>query len=112
MFLRGAGYQTVSSPSYGSDFGTYQLDAINYSFGKGSIVTTATDIADIADDYENKNFASGVFSYEKAFGYRVGGDRVYGSNCLKINFDMTTGQNTANEFRSVNYAVYYIMKIK
>lgn len=109
MFLRGAGYQTVSSTSYGSDFGTYQLDAINYSFGKGSIVTTATDIA---DDYADKNFASGVFSYEKSFGYRVGGDRVSDYNCLKINFDMTTDQNTANEFRPVNYAVYYIMKIK
>ena len=45
-------------------------------------------------------------------GYRVGGDIKYDDGAFKLNFDLTNGQNVANEFRPVNYSVYYIMKIK
>ncbi|MGN8831462.1 hypothetical protein ACTNDZ_02720 [Selenomonas montiformis] len=89
--------------------GTYQTDAIKDTFGKGSVVIPETDVA---SHRSNPNLATGVFSHESATGYRVGGDIEYDGSAFKLNFDLTNGQNVANEFRPVNYSVYYIMKIK
>lgn len=110
MFLRGQGSQTINGINYNA--GTvknYQLDAIKDTFGKGSVVIPATNINDF---YSDKNSATGVFSYKSAYGYRIGGDKRHDWDAFQLNFDMTKGQNTSNEFRPVNYTVYYIMRVK
>ena len=112
MFLRGWSSQNISGNTYsGGNVGTYQTDAIKDTFGKGSIVTTMTDVADYSSYSSTRNPATGVFSYELATGWRVGGDVKHDGDALKINFDLTNGQNVANEFRPVNYSVYYIIKV-
>ena len=109
MFLRGWGQQIINGNTYSATtVKNYQLDAIKDTFGKGSIVTTS---ANINVNFSNKNPATGVFSYETDWGYYVGGDVGYANHALKIKFDMTAGQNTSNEFRPINYTVYYIMRI-
>lgn len=107
MFLRGWSSQNIGGNTYsGGNIGMYQTDAIKDTFGKGSIVTTMSIL-----DHIGKNKTTGVFTYTRALGYRVGGDVKYDTDAVQINFDLTNGQNTANEFRPVNYSVYYIIKV-
>lgn len=110
VFLRGWNSQTINGVTYSANsVKGYQTDAIKDTFGKGSVVIPETDVASYRS---NPNLATGVFSYESATGYRVGGDIKYDDGAFKLNFDLTNGQNVANEFRPINYSVYYIMKIK